>query len=276
MGVLTVKFSVLASGSSGNALYIETENTRLLVDAGLSGKQLGGRLAQIGVDPANLTAILVTHEHIDHVKGLGVMARRYQLPIYLNEATYQHLPSSVGDIPASMLHFLDTGSSISIADIGIQSIAISHDAAEPMGFRFFERDESLAIVTDLGYVNEKIIQSLDGVDSLIWESNHDVNMLRMGSYPWNVKRRILGDTGHLSNEDAAAALLEIVKGLGEQVYLAHLSQDNNLLELAHLTVKNTLEEAGLQVGKDITLQETYPDRPTPLQKVKIHTTIASA
>ncbi|MCH5585077.1 MBL fold metallo-hydrolase [Shimazuella sp. AN120528] len=271
-----MKFSVLASGSSGNALYIETDNTRLLVDAGLSGKQLGGRLAQIGVNPESLTAILVTHEHIDHVKGLGVMARRYQLPIYLNEATYQHLPSSVGDIPTSMLHFMDTGSSISIADIGVQSIPISHDAAEPMGFRFFEKDESMAIVTDLGYVNERIIQSLDGVHSLIWESNHDVNMLRMGSYPWNVKRRILGDTGHLSNEDSAIGLLEIIKGLGEQVYLAHLSQDNNLLELAHLTVKNMLEEAGLQVGKDIVLKETYPDRPTPLQNVKMQSAIVSA
>jgi phosphoribosyl 1,2-cyclic phosphodiesterase len=270
-----VKFSVLASGSSGNSLYIETENTRLLVDAGLSGKQLGQRLAQIGVQAESLTAILVSHEHIDHVKGLGVMARRYQLPVYLNEATYQHLPSSVGDIPSSLIHVMETGASLSIADIGIETIAISHDAAEPMGFRFFEKEESLAIVTDLGYVNEKIIRALEGVHSLIWESNHDVNMLRMGSYPWNVKRRILGDTGHLSNEDSAAALQEIVQGIGEQVYLAHLSQDNNLLELAHLTVKNILEESGLNIGKDIKLYETYPDRATALQEVKIKTTITS-
>ncbi|MXQ53043.1 MBL fold metallo-hydrolase [Shimazuella alba] len=271
-----MKFSVLASGSSGNALYIETENTRLLVDAGLSGKQLNGRLSQIGVNPESLDAILVSHEHIDHVKGLGVMARRYQLPIYLNEATYQHLPSSVGDIPSSLLQFLETGASFSIEDVGIDSIAISHDAADPIGFRFFEKDESLAIVTDLGYVNEKIIRSLDGIDSLVWESNHDVNMLRMGTYPWNVKRRILGDTGHLSNEDSAAALLEIVRGVGEQIYLAHLSQDNNLLELAHLTVKNVLEESGLAIGTEIKLRETYPDRATPLQEVKVQAVMTSA
>jgi phosphoribosyl 1,2-cyclic phosphodiesterase len=263
-----VRFSVLSSGSSGNALYIETEQIRLLVDVGLSGKQLTERLLQIGVLPESLTAILVSHEHIDHVKGLGVMARRYQLPIYLNEATYQHLPSSVGEIPVSMLHFLESGVTLSLADIGIESIPISHDAAEPLGFRFFHGDKSLAIVTDLGYVNEKIINCLDGVDSLIWESNHDVDMLRMGSYPWNVKRRILGDTGHLSNEDAAAALVEILRGTGEQIYLAHLSQDNNLLELAHLTVKNILQEAGLQVGTDVVLQKTYPDRATHLQDVK--------
>ncbi len=263
-----MRFSVLASGSSGNALYLETEKTRLLVDAGLSGKQINSRLAQIGVQPESLTAILVSHEHIDHVKGLGVMARRYQLPIYLNEATHQHLPTSVGELPEAKLHFLASGSTLTIDDICIEPIPISHDAAEPLGFRFFHCDESLAIVTDLGYVNEKIIRALDGVNSLIWESNHDVNMLRMGSYPWNVKRRILGDTGHLSNEDSAAALIEILQGIGEQVYLAHLSQDNNLLELAHLTVKNVLQEAGLQVGTEVMLKETYPDRPIPLQEVK--------
>lgn len=271
-----MKFSVLASGSSGNALYIETEKTRLLIDAGLSGKQLTGRLAQIGVQPETLTAILVSHEHIDHVKGLGVMARRYKLPVYLNEATYQHLPSSVGEIPSPLLHFLKNGAALSLDDIGVESIPISHDAADPLGFRFFHGSESLAIVTDLGYVNEQIIRNLEGIDSLIWESNHDVNMLRMGNYPWNVKRRILGDTGHLSNEDAAAGLCEIVRGIGEQVYLAHLSQDNNLLELAHLTVKNMLQEAGLQVGTDIILKETYPDRATHLQEVKLRTSLAKA
>lgn len=271
-----MKFSVLASGSTGNALYVETKNTRLLIDAGLSGKQLGQRLAQIDVQPESLTAILVSHEHIDHVKGLGVMARRYHLPIYLNEATYRNLPKTVGDIPEEYIQLLETGASLAINDVGIETIPISHDAAEPIGFRFFAEQQSLAIVTDLGYVNDAIIRALDGVDSLIWESNHDVNMLRMGSYPWNIKRRILGDTGHLSNEDSAAALLEIIRGIGEQVYLAHLSQDNNLVELAQLTAKQALTDAGLHVGTDIQLHETYPDRPTPLRPVKSLVKIASA
>lgn len=263
-----MKFSVLASGSSGNSVYIETEQTKLLVDAGLSGKQLANRLAQIGVQPESLTAILVSHEHIDHVKGLGVLARRYNLPIYLNEATYRHLPSGVGELPMAQVHFIESTTTLALADIGIEPIPISHDAADPFGFRFFHRDESLAIVTDLGYVSDKITRSLEGVNSLIWESNHDVNLLRMGNYPWNVKRRILGDTGHLSNEDSAAALVQILQGIGEQVFLAHLSQDNNLLELAHLTVKNILMEAGLTVGTEVMLKETYPDRPTPLTDVK--------
>lgn len=263
-----MKFSVLASGSSGNSLYMESGDLRILVDAGLSGKQLEQRLQQIGIDPSTLSAIFVTHEHIDHVKGLGVMARRYQLPIYMNEKTWNALPSSVGEIPTSLQHILEAGVTLDVDHLHIQTIPISHDAADPMGYRFHEDQESLAIVTDLGYVNQRILDQVAGVDTLIWESNHDVEMLRMSTYPWNIKRRILSDMGHLSNEDSGEALLEITKGVGEQIYLAHLSQDNNVVELAHLTVKQILEGAGARVGKDVQLWETYPDRPTPLREVR--------
>jgi len=263
-----MKFSVLASGSTGNSLYIETERTRFLVDAGLSGKQLEQRLNLIGVDPATLTAIFVTHEHIDHVRGLGVFARRYQIPIFLNEPTWKNLPSSVGEIPEMLIQLFETGATLEHQGAIIHSIPTSHDAAEPVGFHVQEGKETLAIVTDLGYVPSRIIDQVKGTDTLIWESNHDVEMLRMGSYPWNVKRRILSDTGHLSNEDAGEALTEILTGMGENVYLAHLSRDNNMSELAHLTVKNILEEAGMEVGKHIQLHPTYDDRPTPLREVK--------
>lgn len=264
-----MKFSVLASGSSGNSLFIESEKARVLVDVGLSGKQLEQRLHHIGIDPATLTAIFVSHEHIDHVKGLGVLVRRYQLPVYMNEATWRNLPSSVGEIPEMFQNVLETGAALELQDLRIETIPISHDAAEPMGFHFRQQEEQLAIVTDLGYVNQRIIDQVTGVDTLIWESNHDVEMLRMGAYPWNVKRRILSDVGHLSNQDAGEALTEILRGVGEHVFLAHLSRDNNLSELAHLTVKNILEDTGLQVGRDVHLWPTYDDRPTPLRKVKM-------
>lgn len=263
-----MKFSILASGSTGNSLFIESEQTRFLVDAGLSGKQLEQRLKQIGVDPSTLSGIWVTHEHIDHVRGLGVFARRYQIPIFINEPTFNHLPSSVGEIPEHLIHFFETGASIDHHDVLIHSIPVSHDAAEPVGFHFQEGEETLAIITDLGYVPSRIIDQLKGTDTLIWESNHDIEMLRMGSYPWNVKRRILSDTGHLSNEDAGEALAEILCGMGENVYLAHLSRDNNLFELAHLTVKNILEDAGFKTGKHVHLHPTYDDRPTPVREVK--------
>ena len=263
-----MKFSVHASGSTGNALYIESEQTRILVDAGISAKQLTMRLQQLDVDASTIQAIFVTHEHIDHVKGLGVLARRLQIPVYMNEPTWRHLPSSVGEIPEPLKNVMETGASLEFKDLLIESIPVSHDAAEPVGYQIHHGKEKLATVTDLGYVSSRIIDFLQGVDTLIWESNHDVEMLRMGSYPWNVKRRILSDTGHLSNEDAGEALAEILKGMGENVYLAHLSKDNNLSELAHLTVKNILEETGLKTGRDVHLWTTYDDRPTPLREVK--------
>jgi phosphoribosyl 1,2-cyclic phosphodiesterase len=264
-----MNFSVLASGSSGNSIYIESRRARILIDAGLSGKQIEERLKQVGSNPASLSAILVTHEHIDHVKGIGVLARRYQIPIYMNEATWKHLPRSVGSIPEPLQNIFESNSIIELEDLQIETIPISHDAAEPVAFSIHYEQESMAVVTDLGYVSERIIQKVTGVDTLIWECNHDVEMLRVGSYPWNVKRRILSDLGHLSNEDSGEALTSILHGKGEQVYLAHLSQDNNLSELAHLTVKEILKEAGLSVGKDVQLCETYPHRPTPLKPVRL-------
>ncbi|MFC4077262.1 MBL fold metallo-hydrolase [Salinithrix halophila] len=263
-----MKYSILASGSSGNALYVETEQTRILVDTGLSGKQLEQRMMAIGVDPTDLSALLVTHEHMDHVKGLGVFARRYKLPVYMNEATWENLPSTVGQISLEQQHVFKTQSVLELEDLIVESFPISHDAAEPMSFCFHSRGTSLGLVTDTGYINQGIVEKVREADALIFESNHDVEMLRMGAYPWNVKRRILSDVGHLSNEDAAEALLHILRGEGEDVYLAHLSQDNNLAELAHLTAKGILEEEGLKVGKDIHLRETWPDRPTPLRTIE--------
>lgn len=262
-----MKFSVLASGSSGNALYIETEHVRLLVDAGLSGKQIEKHLHTIGVDPASLTAILVTHEHSDHVKGVGVLARRYRLPVYMNQPTWESLPTNVGKIEDAYKNILETGAALELGDLHIESFPISHDAAEPIGLRVEHGDSSLALVTDLGYVNQRLVNQIDGVDTLIFEANHDVEMLRMGPYPWNVKRRIFSDVGHLSNEDAGDALINILHSNGEDVYLAHLSRENNLIELAELTVQNILHEAELKVGKDVHLHKTHPDRPTPLRRV---------
>ncbi|MDR6225401.1 MBL fold metallo-hydrolase [Desmospora profundinema] len=262
-----MRYSILASGSTGNAIYLETDRIRILIDAGLSGKQLDQRMKSVGADPSSLNAILVTHEHIDHVKGAGVFARRHRLPIYMNESTWEHLPSSVGAIPLEQQRVFSTYSTLEIGDLTVESFPLSHDAADPMGFCIHGPTGSLALVTDTGYVSRRIVEKVAGADALIFESNHDVEMLRMGSYPWNVKRRILSDHGHLSNEDAADALLEVTGGNGEDVHLAHLSQDNNLTELAHLTVKGILEEGGLKVGKDIRLWETHPDRPTPLRQL---------
>ncbi|MCS1352662.1 MBL fold metallo-hydrolase [Mechercharimyces sp. CAU 1602] len=260
--------SILASGSTGNAIYVESANTRILIDAGLSGKQIEKHLSSIGIAPDSLTALVITHEHIDHVKGMGVLSRRYQLPLYINQGTWDALPSSVGSIDPSLRKLIEAHSTFNIGTLSVTPFSISHDAADPLGFRFSCEETSLGLITDTGYINQQMIEHVRGVDTLIFESNHDTDMLRMGSYPWNIKRRILSDTGHLSNVDAAEALVEILRGEGEQVYLSHLSLDNNLMELAHMTVKERLEEAHLRIGEDLFLYPTYHDRPTPLRPVR--------
>lgn len=258
-----MRFSVIASGSTGNSFYIETEKVRLLVDAGLSGKQIEAGLKKIGVDPSTLDALLVTHEHSDHIKGVGVLARRYELPIYTNESTWEAMDGQIGAISIKQKCLFQTGEAKDFADLTVESFGISHDAAEPMGFCFYHGSKKLSLVTDLGYVSDRIKEKVRGSQAYIFETNHDPEMLRMGSYPWSVKRRILSDVGHLSNELAGEALVDILKGEGEKVYLAHLSLDNNMADLARMTVDSILTEAGLEVKKDVRLFDTYHDRPTP-------------
>lgn len=264
---MTLRFSVLASGSTGNSLVVETEGARVLVDAGLSGKQVEGLLNKAGIAPDSLDAILVTHEHSDHVKGLGVLARRYKLPIYANEATWSELDKLIGKVDEDHRRILDTGGSLDLDSLHIESYGISHDAAEPVGYCFYEGDTQLALTTDLGYVSQRIKDKVTGSQAIIMESNHDVEMLRMGPYPWNIKRRILSDVGHLSNEAAGEALCDILTGDTERVYLAHLSRDNNMMELAKLTVRNVLQQQDIVVGRDVQLKETYFDRPTPIDEL---------
>ena len=262
-----MRFSILASGSTGNSIIVETDQTTILIDAGLSGKQIENQLKQVDIDPKSIDAILVTHEHADHIKGVGVLARRYHLPVYTHEKTWLELDWLVGEIPDEQRHFFDEGEIKSFDDLTVESFAISHDAAFPMGFCFYEGDKKLTIATDLGYVSQKIKDTILGSAAYIFESNHDVEMLRMGHYPWNIKRRILSDVGHLSNEDAGGALADILEGQGEKIYLSHLSKDNNMTELARLTVKNILEESGFIMEDEVKLLDTSPTKPTPLDEI---------
>lgn len=265
---LTLKYSILASGSTGNALFVESEETRLLIDAGLSGKQVEKLMGEVGVDPTTLDALLITHEHSDHIKGVGILARRYDLPIYANEATWEAMAPLIGNIEEDKKRVLNTGDSLDFGSLKVDSYGISHDASEPVGYCFYEGDAQLALTTDLGYVSDRIKEKVRTAQTIIMESNHDVEMLRMGAYPWSIKRRILSDVGHLSNEAAADALCDILGGTTEKVHLAHLSRDNNLPQLARLTVQNILEDYGIFLDQEVELADTYFDRATPLEKVK--------
>ncbi|UFT99389.1 MBL fold metallo-hydrolase [Radiobacillus kanasensis] len=264
---MTLSFSVLASGSTGNAFYVATEKEKILVDAGLSGKEMERLLGEVDIDPNSLTKLLVTHEHSDHIKGLGIMARRYNLPIYANEKTWKAMEGHIGKIGLDQKFIFETNQVQTFGDLDVESFGVSHDAAEPMFFTFHHNGKKVALVTDLGYVSEHIKKTVEDADALIFESNHDVSMLRMGRYPWNVKRRILGDSGHVSNDDCGLALSDIIGNKTKRIYLAHLSKDNNMKDLARMSVSNILTERGFQIGKGIDLCDTDPTMPTSLYEV---------
>lgn len=260
---MTLRFSVLASGSTGNAFYIESNQEKLLVDAGLSGKQLDRLFGEIDVDPSTLTGILVTHEHGDHIKGLGIIARKYNLPIYANEKTWKAMDRSIGKLSLDQKFHFNMEEVKSFGDIQVESFGVSHDAAEPMFYTFRNNNKKVALVTDLGYVSERIKKTIEGADAYIFEANHDVGMLRMSGYPWSVKRRILGDSGHVSNEDCGLALSDVIGNETKRIYLAHLSQDNNMKELARMSVDHILQERGI----DLDIFDTDPSTPTALYEV---------
>ncbi|WP_160724564.1 MBL fold metallo-hydrolase [Bacillus sp. USDA818B3_A] len=264
---MSLRYSILASGSTGNALYVESDEHSFLVDAGFSGKQMESLFSQIDRDISKLSGIFVTHEHSDHIKGIGVLARKYHLPVYANEKTWRAMESSVGAIPTEQKFVFNMETVKSFGSIDIESFGVSHDAAEPMFYVFHHADKKLVLITDTGYVSDRMKGTISDADVYIFESNHDVQMLRMGRYPWNTKRRILSDLGHVSNEDAALAMSDVIGDKTKRIYLAHLSLDNNMKDLAKMAVTQTLEGQGLIVGEQFDLYDTDPKTPTILTAV---------
>lgn len=263
-----LRFTVLGSGSTGNATIVQGSEKTVLIDAGLSMKKLEELMKGQGIAGHHLDALLVTHEHSDHIKGLGAFARKYELPIYANEATWGAMERHIGTIAAEKRVYMETGETVSFGPMEVQSYPISHDAAEPVGYCFLEHGEKLSLATDLGYVSEKVKRQIIDSDVLVLESNHDTEMLRMGRYPWNIKRRILSDIGHLSNVAAGEALIELMTDRTRRVYLAHLSLDHNQMDLAMLTVNSIMENHGIFYKREEhPLRKTYHDRPTPWDEV---------
>ncbi|MGZ4161289.1 MAG: MBL fold metallo-hydrolase [Neobacillus sp.] len=264
---MSLRYSVLASGSTGNALYVESDEHSFLVDAGFSGKQMEALFGQIDRDISKLTGIFVTHEHSDHIKGIGVLARKYKLPVYANELTWRAMEGLVGEIPTDQKFIFNMETVKSFGSTDIESFGVSHDAAEPMFYVFHQGGKKLVLITDTGYVSDRMKGIISNAEAYIFESNHDVQMLRMGRYPWNIKRRILSDVGHVSNEDAAIAMSEVIGDNTRRVYLAHLSLDNNMKDLARMSVSQTLQSQGLIVGEHFELYDTDPKTPTILTAV---------
>lgn len=261
------KVSMLASGSAGNVTYIETPEHKVLVDAGLSGKKIENLMQSIGRSLADVDKMFITHEHTDHLKGVGVLARKYKMEVYANEGTWAAMDGKVGVIPEEQKRIFAPNSTQLFGDLDVESYQVSHDAADPQFYAFHHHNKTFAMLTDTGYVSERVSAMMRNADAILMEANHDVEMLRYGSYAWSLKQRILGDEGHLSNEDGAENLAQVIGGRTKQIYLGHLSQENNQIPLAHLTVEQILQAHDLNVGHDFALLDTHPDRATVLTQL---------
>ncbi len=235
----------IASGSSGNCIYIGSDNTHILVDAGISNRRIETGLKELGLSPGELSGILITHEHSDHIKGLGVLARKYDMPIYSTRETLEEIQDSksLGEIPGELMHPILPDHDFKLGDLDIKPFSIDHDAANPVAYRVENNRKSVAVATDMGHYSQYIIDHLKDLDAILLESNHDVKMLEAGPYPYYLKRRILGDYGHLSNENAGKLLSNILHDNLKHIFLGHLSKENNYEELAYETVRLEITES---------------------------------
>lgn len=257
---MSIKFCSLSSGSSGNCQYIESENTRILIDAGFSGKKVENLLSSIDISPDTIDGILVTHEHIDHTLGVGVLSRRYNIPIYANSNTWIGMEKTIKSIKEEHTKIFKTREIFDIKDLNIYPINVYHDALEPVGYIIYYKNTKLSIITDTGIINDDIRDEIKNSNLYFMESNHDEEMLRNGRYPWPLKQRVMSEHGHLSNYDAGEILSDVLSGNEEIVVLAHLSQENNLPELAYKTVEERILSQGLDPFNDISLNISHRDK----------------
>lgn len=247
---------VLASGSKGNSIYVSSGETRLLIDAGLPARQLAARLGQIGVSPESICALMVTHDHVDHYRGVEVFSRKYAVPLFANENTAMGIDANCPKLTAQWAIF-ETAASFTIGDLQVESFSVSHDAADPVGFILDNGRSRLGIVTDLGYVSTVVKHKLSSCNAVIIESNHDYDMLMDSQRPWSLKQRISGRSGHLSNDDAAHLLTHILSDKLHTVLLAHISEDCNTPERALSAARRILQSNGrTDIHLDVLQQTT--------------------
>ena len=253
-------FLSLVSGSTGNCSIISDGKTVLLADCGLTAKRLEELLGFIGVSPLSVSAILITHEHSDHIKGAGIVSKKYGLPVFATEET--HLSMKKSGIPEENIKYILPDTDFEIGSIGVRAFSIPHDAANPVGYSFFYGNNKLSVATDMGHMNDYIFENIKGSTAVILESNHDIDMLKSGRYPEFLKRRILGNLGHLSNADAAKTALRLLESGTRHIMLGHVSADNNTPKIALSETANMAVKNGLVPGKDFSLSVANRYMPT--------------
>ena len=261
-----MKFCPLCSGSSGNATYIEAGSARLLIDAGLSCKRITELLSRIGVTPDTLSAILITHEHVDHVRGVNVLSKKYDLPVYANADTWSMLHEPLSGVAPKNVCVFESDRDFYLAGARVYPFTVPHDAIHCVGFTVAAEGHKAAVCTDLGHVDARILSILSGCELILFEANHDVDMLMAGGYPYLLKRRILSGNGHMNNEDAARAIVSLHAHGVKNVILGHLSRENNDPDLAMVTVRSVLEEAG--IADDVHLAIAAREEPTGVFELK--------
>lgn len=259
-----MRLIVLGSGSSGNALYLEAGATSVLVDVGLSAKETARRMTEVGVEPTRLSALVVTHEHADHVKGIRVMSKTAGVPVFISEATRDECRFAGGGDGIRWGETISSSQPFQVGELDFHPFTIPHDGVDTFAFTVTSANVKVGIVTDLGYITQLVAERLRGADFVMIESNHDRDMLKVGPYPWPLKQRIASNTGHLSNDETSRWLREDFDGRAQHIVLAHLSRQCNHPELARLSALQALDERGPLFYPDAERRITvaHHDRPT--------------
>lgn len=241
---MSLKFCSLSSGSSGNCYLAGSDNTYILIDAGISARKITSRLNSLNVNPSDISGILITHEHSDHISGIDVLSKNYGIPIFSNSKTSAALTEICKYSDNFIMHSFENNVSFNIGDLEIKAFPVHHDAADTVGFSVKNSGSKICTATDTGCVTDDIINEISDADLIILEANHDENILKMGRYPWSLKQRILSNHGHLSNTAAGEAILKIIRKnpKSRQILLAHLSKENNFPEMAYQTIINILDQ----------------------------------
>lgn len=235
-----LNFCSLYSGSSGNSLFVESQNTKILIDAGISSRKIENALTDINVNPSTLDGILITHEHTDHVQGLGTLSKKFDIPVFVNQETLDAMPKQKDKISEKNIKTFKVTEKFAIGDLNINPFSIPHDAANPCGFNIFKDDKKISIATDIGHMTNDILKNLEESLFIMLEANYDPEVLKCSAYPFTLKSRIAGPTGHLSNEIAGKTISHLLKSGLKNAMLGHLSKESNFPELAYKTVVEEL------------------------------------
>lgn len=261
-----LNFCSLYSGSSGNSFYVGTESTNILIDAGVSSRKLEKALDYLLIDPNSIDGILITHEHTDHVQGLGIFSKRFNIPVYVNSETLNAMPKQKEKLSEKNINFFTVGDTFYINDLKINSFSIPHDAANPCGFNIYKDKEKISIATDVGHMTNDVLHSLEDSSFVMLESNYDPNVLKYAPYPYHLKSRIAGPTGHLSNESAGKTISHLLKFGLKGAMLGHLSKESNFPELAYKTVVDEIISSNSNMDS-VFLEIANRDCPSKLIKL---------